>query len=266
MPKLTKWQKKVVRARASDDSDEKKQIILTAVALPILFVAGLILLLVFDESYLALSVGVIWVFLMLLIFFRPPRNQGVIVHALFMYHRHQWLEFLNELHHNDHESLKNRLSQRNLSPDDSLFQIAGDFLTAHRRSKELKSNLDEVKHSKQRFYANALRLSLEWKRMETAYLLYHRSEDISSKILQEKVLCYTEKIAQETAIFQKLIERFKSSLNHLAAYELNAAISSPTKAPARPASYQHLEGLIGELQDWSSSLTKAAEEMTQEEF
>ncbi len=266
MSELTKWQKKVVRARANDESGDVIQGMILVIALPALFVGGLILLLVFDEAYLALSVGVVWVFLMFLVFFHTPRNQGVIVHALFMYHRHQWLEFLDELNSNDHEELTERLNQRNLSPDTSLLQIADDFLTAQHRSKELKSNLDEVKHSKQRFYDNALRLSLEWKRMETAYLLYHRSEDINSKILQDKVLGYTEKITQETTLFQKLIERFKSSLNHLAAYELDAAISSPTKAPAKPASYQHLDGLIGELQEWSGSLTKAAEEMTTEEF
>jgi len=267
MPKLTKWQKKVVRARAKDDSSKvSRQILLVIIILPVLFAVGLVIILVLGESYLPFSIAVAVPILMFFTMFRTTRKHGLIINALFMHHRHQWLEFLNELNHNDREELEEKLGQLNLSPDDSLLQIAEDFLTSYRRTKELKTNLDEIKRSDQSFYENAFRLSLEWKRMETAYLLYHRSEDINSKILQDKVLGYTERIAQETSHFQKLIGRFKDSLNHLAAYELDAAVSSPTKAQTSPASYQHLDGLIGELQEWSGSLTKAAEEMTQENF
>ncbi len=269
MPKLTKWQKKVVLSGGGEKSPANWLVNLVIGGIAVLFVIITVLLDIFEKYWWALWLGIVWVLLILFAFLKPVRptqDRGIIIDILFKYHRDQWLEFLDELNSDDRKQVVENLARHNLSPADLMSRIAELFLTTHRRTEELKTNLDEVNHSKQKFYTNALHLSLEWKQMETAYLLYHRSEDINSKILQDKVLGYTEKITQETSLFQELLKRFENSLNHLVAFELDNALSYPNKHTKGAEGFHHLDSLIDELEEWSGFLTEAAEEMIKEDF
>ncbi len=268
MAALKLWQRRLTFKAIFKEEATKKRIGSVFVALPVAWVGFILTLTMLDWNdywfWVPFTILGGWGLALLIVVLSSLKNRIVAVAAIYKHLQENWEKFYEQLGKSDKQQLSSAFSTK--LPDKLFTKIFTNFELLYKRNKEVKSSHHESTRLLGDLYENAIALSLEWKRMETVYLLYLRSEDIQAETLQNKARSYLIDITRKTNSFVGLFSRFTDTLNHLAAFELDAALSIPGKHQQATGGYHHLDSLIGELQEWSGSLTEAAEEMIKEDF
>jgi len=268
MAALKNWQRRLTFKAIFKEKATKKRIGSVFAMLPVAWVGFILTLtmLEWDDGWFLIPFIILvgWGLALFIVVLSSLKNRIVAVAAIYKHLQENWETFYSQLDESDKQQLSSALATK--LPDKLFTMIFTKFELLHKRNKEVKASHHESTRLLGDLYENAITLSLEWKRMETVYLLYLRSEDIQAETLQNKARSYLVDIARKTNSFVSLFSRFADTLNHLAAFELDAALAIPGKHQQATGGYHHLDSLIGELQEWSGSLTEAAEEMIKEEF